>query len=269
MMTTGAVMADQELADVLVLPRVEKKAPRAYIVGATDTGKSTLMEVLMTNYQEIYSEPKLPVRSLIVDTKPRFKAERHLNGLTTYSTGKYSKWGYGSGVVPNSYLIEPGNNIKAQLDQVWRLGGAVAIVQAESKTEWNFVAKTAQVFYEGYGAKYPRLVLVDELADFYEIRALGDIFQRIARNGRERDCALIAGSQRPRKVPVEIMTEMLRLYLFELNYSIGSESDLRHIMQFGLPPDVLIPQQHVFYMYDRKLKLEPPSNMYYELDLAA
>lgn len=268
-MSLATADLDRAIADVLILPREEKKAPRAYIVGATDTGKSTLMEVLMANYQEAYSEPKLGVRTLIVDTKPRFKAERHLNGLTTYSTGKYSKWGYGSGVVPDSYLIEPGASIKSQLNQVWRLGGKVAIVQSETKTEWNFVAKAAQVFYEGYGAKYPRLVVVDELADFYEVRALGDIFQRIARNGRERDCALIAGSQRPRKVPVEIMTEMLRLYLFELNYSIGSESDLRHIMQFGLPSDVLIPQGHVFYMYDRKLKLQPPSNMYYELDLAA
>ena len=269
MMTTSQAMAASAPADVLVLPRQGKKAPRAYIVGATDTGKSTLMEVLMTNYQEAYSTKELPVRTLIVDTKPRFKAERHLSGITTYSSGKYSKWGYGSGVVPDSYLIEPGGNIKSQLDQVWRLGGKVAIVQSESKSEWSFVAKTAQVFYEGYGAKYPRLLLVDELADFYEIRSLGDIFQRVARNGRERDCSLIAGSQRPRKVPVEIMTEMLRLYMFELNYSVGSESDLRHIMQFGLPPSVLIPQGHVFYMYDRKLKLEPPSNLYYELDLAA
>src|SRR5438270_12371625 len=127
-MTTTQDMVGLDVADVLVLPRVERKAPRAYIVGATDTGKSTLMEVLMANYQEAYSTPKLPVLTLIVDTKPRFKAERHLNGIDTHTTRKYSKWGYGSGVVPNSYLIEPGTSIKAQLDQVWRLGGRVAIV---------------------------------------------------------------------------------------------------------------------------------------------
>jgi len=265
--TADLMIADSVGANVLLLPRVNKKAPRAYIVGSTDTGKSTLMEVLMHTYQMAYSLPKIPVRTLIVDTKPRFKAAYELNGVSTFTSRRYAKWGYGSGVIPNSFVVPGIGRLKSELDQVWRLGGTVAIVQSESKTEWDTVSAMAEAFYEGYGAGYPRLLVVDELADFFEFRSLGDIFQRVARNGRERDVALIAGSQRPRKVPVEIMTEMLRLYMFELM----SYEDLKHLMGFGLPRDEIerngLPANHTFYMYDRKLKLEAPSNMYYELDL--
>jgi DNA helicase HerA-like ATPase len=273
-MTTEADMAEPTLtvesvgASVLLLPRIERKAPRAYIVGSTDTGKSTLMEVLMRNYQAAYSIPKFPVRTLIVDTKPRFKALYELSGITTLASRRYAKWGYGSGVIPGSFVVPGTGRLKSELDQVWRLGGTVAIVQSESKTEWDLVSAVAEAFYEGYGAQFPRLLVVDELADFYEFRSLGDIFQRVARNGRERDVALIAGSQRPRKVPVEIMTEMRRLYMFELQ----SYDDLKHLMGFGLPRLELerngLPTDHTFYMYDRKLRLEAPSNMYYELDLS-
>lgn len=258
----------------LILPRWEKKAPRAYCVGMTGSGKSTLMEVLMWNYINQYSQKDNPVRTLIIDTKPRFKAELELNGLKTETTGRYKKWDIeGSGVVQGSYVLPRNLRPKYELDQMWKLGGTVGIVQAESKDEWHELIGYSKHFFEGYGAKYPRLLVVDELADFYEKRTLGDIFQRIARNGRERDFAFIAGSQRPRKVPLETMTEMLRLYLFELDY----DEDFRHIIQFGLPwqqlPRVQVEQQkphgHTFYMWDRLLKMQEPSNKYYELDLGA
>jgi hypothetical protein len=177
----------------------------------------------------------------------------------------------GSGIIPGSYVLPRRDNPIRELDQVWKLGGNIAIVQAEAKEEWGDCIKYVKAFYEGYGSKYPRLLVVDELADFYERRTLGDIFQRVARNGRERDCAFIAGSQRPRKVPVEVMTEFLRLYLFELDYI----EDIDHIVQFGLPwggypkryLKDLMPTGHSFFLWDRKLKLGDPSAKYYELDL--
>lgn len=260
------------VSNPLILPRIEKKAPRAYCVGMTDSGKSTLMEVLVVNYRNAYSLPKLPVLTLIVDSKPRFQAELELNGLSTKTTGRYSKWGYGSQVIPGSYVLPRVQHPKIELDQVWRFGGTIAIVQSETKDEWEELAETARIFFEMYGAKLPRLLVVDELADFYERRMLTDIFQRVARNGRERDFAFIAGSQRPRKVPVETMTEMLRLYLFKLDY----EEDVDHVIQFGLPwkqipkwqRKEIIPNGHVFYLWDRKLEHDDPSDKYYELDLS-
>lgn len=215
----------------------------------------------MKEYQIAYSRPKKPVRTLIVDTKPRFKAQWELNGFPTSASGRYFRWGYGSGILADSCVLPGGSRIGSELDQLWRLGHKIAIVQTEEESEWAHASATATVFYERYGASLPRIVFVDELADFFKWRALADIFQRIARNGRERDVALIAGSQRPRKVPVEVMTEMRRLYMFMLDYA----EDVKHVMQFGIPRDVWMPQGYSFYMFDKKLRMEQPSNAYYQL----
>lgn len=199
-----------------------------------------------------------------MDTKPRFKASLEMNGLTTGLSRRYSKWGYGSGIIPNSYAIPSRGSIKSNLDQIWRLGGTVAIASCESESEWGWASDCARVFYEGYGAKHPRLIFVDELSDFFKYRTLADIFQRVARNGRERDCALIAGSQRPRKIPVEIMSEMNRVYLFHIDY----EEDVKNILRYGVPKETLIPPMgHTFFMYDNYLREEAPSNDYYKLQL--
>jgi hypothetical protein len=254
-MTTSSDMAAPISASVLLLPR----ASRAFLVGTTGTGKSTLAEVMLKEYQ--LAVPNL--MTLIVDTKPRFKAERELNGLTTEQSGRYRKWGYGSGVIPGSYVLPMRGTAKSELDQVWRLGGSVAIAHAERKHERSWASHVATQFYEGYGAKRPRLLFVDELADFYEFRTLADIFQRVARNGRERDVALIAGSQRPRKVPVEMLTEMRRIYMFQLDFI----DDLKHVWEFGIPRGVTPPLGHNFYMFDKDLRLESPSHGYYILNL--
>ena len=245
---------------VLLLP----KSSRAFLVGMTGTGKSTLGEVLMNEYKKAYSHNKKKVRTLIVDTKPRWKAEREINGLPTSLSGRYRKWGYGSGIIPNSYCLSGfTDRIEGELDQILRLGGEVAIAHAETEDEWPYVSQVATSFYENYGSEFPRLLFVDEIGDFFKYRSLGDIFQRVSRNGRERDVALIAGSQRPRKVPVEILTEMTRLYMFELDF----KEDIARTMQFGVPEDVKMPTGWSFYMYDRKMKRNPPSDGYYKLDL--
>lgn len=251
--------------NVLRLPRDHERqqAPRAYLTGMTESGKSTLMEVLYNEYKRSVQR----LRTLIVDTKPRFRAHYEMNGITTLASGRYRKWGKsGSGVIPGSYVLPNVENPKRFFDKIWRLGGDTVIAQADGKHEWGYPSNAARVFYEEYGTdEAPRLIIVDELADFFEQRTLSDIFQRIARNGRERDVALIAGSQRPRKIPVEIMTEMRSLYMFELQYW----EDYKHIMMFGIPDGVERPEGHTFYFYDRKLKLNPPSNAYYELDLSS
>lgn len=231
-------------------------------MGMTETGKSTLMEVLYNEYKKYVQG----LRTLIIDTKPRFRAHLEISGISTAASRRYRKWGLaGSRVIPGSYVLPLVDNPKPYIDRVLRMGGSTFIAQADGKVEWPFVANIARHFYEDYGSNVPRLIIVDELADFFEMRSLGDIFQRVARNGRERDCALIAGSQRPRKIPVEIMTEMRALYMFEFQYL----EDFEHLLKFGIPEGVQKPEGHVFYFYDRKLKLQLPSHNYYELDLSS
>lgn len=244
---------------VLVLPR----ASRAFLVGTTGTGKSTLMEVMMKEYQQAYSLKDFPVRSLIVDTKPRFRAQWELSGISTDVSRRYSRWGYGSGPIPGSYALSNQRSIKSELDQVWGMGGTTAIIHTERESQWEYASRVATAFYESYGSRYPRLLLVDELADFFKYRSLGDIFQRVARNGRERDVAFVSGSQRPRKVPVEVMTEMMRLYMFQLDF----DEDLKHVKQFGIPKDIVEPEGFAFHMWDKRLRRTSPSNQYYILAL--
>lgn len=240
-----------------------QKNSRAFAVGTTGTGKSTLMEVLMAEYIRAYNTTKNLVRCLIIDTKPRWRAEREVNGLSTDLSGRYNKWEYGSGVIPNSYTLHQRASIKQQLDQIWSYKSSIAIVQTEKEEEWEWASEVAVKFYEGYGAAVPRLVIVDELADFYKKRMLADIFQRIARNGRERGVALICGSQRPRKIPVEILTEMTRLYMFELD----NKDDTDRVQEMGIPELVYKPSGFEFFLWDKKLKTEYPSNGYFQLDL--
>lgn len=253
-------MAEKVDANVLTIPQ----ASRAYLVGQTGTGKSTLMEVLMKEYQKAY-KPHVGkgVRTLVVDTKPRFRGQYELNGFGTRLSKRYAKWGHGSGVLEDSIVLPAQGSIRSELDQIFRLGYHTAVAQVERESDWSWVSDVVTTFYEGYSSSIPRIVVVDELADFFKYRSMGDIFQRLARNGRERNVALIAGSQRPRKVPVEIMSEMTRLYMFRLDFF----EDIKHVWEFGIPRGTLKPEGHSFYMYDRQLQLEPPSNQYYKLSI--
>jgi energy-coupling factor transporter ATP-binding protein EcfA2 len=258
-MSTESATTTPSFANVLVLP----KASRAFLVGETGTGKSTLAEVLALEYQKAYNLKKKLVRTLVCDTKPRFHAEWELNGFSTKTTGRYRKWGIGSKAFANSYVVPGNQGIKTELDYIWSLGGQTAIVHAERTADLPYVSAVASTFFDSYGAGIPRLVFVDELADFFRHPALGDIFMRIARTGRERNCALIACSQRPRKIPTEVITELKRLYMFSLSY----KDDIKHVYEFGIPQGVIAPQGHAFYMYDKELRLSFPSNAYHELEL--
>lgn len=174
---------------------------------------------------------------------------------------KWKKWR----PLPNSFVLS--GNEKAlgwELDTIFNtLGGAIAIAQAERKEQRGFVAAAAQEFYDRFGTKRPRLMVFDEVADFYEKRLQGDIIQLAARNGGEKDIALIGESQRTRKVPVELMSEMTRAYIFKL----GFEEDEEHIRDFGIP-DVQLPSKLLqFYLWDRFLEYEYPSHRVYELNL--
>ncbi len=245
---------------VLLLP----KASRAYTVGETGMGKSTLDEVLCLTYQDTYGSSKFPVRTFVADTKPRYRAEKELNGFSTLVTRRYAKWGLGSDAFRNSYALNiDGTNAGSQLKRVWALGGTTAIASVERRSDMWFVIEALEHFFDDHGAKIPRLVFIDEAADFYRKGMNTDILERIARVGRERNCALIAGSQRPRKVPTEFMTEMKRLYMFYLSFV----EDIKHIQEFGIPKPLPEIGKFQFYLFDKELRFQFPSNALHELVL--
>src|SRR5579875_1036032 len=115
---------ESALAKVLQLP----PASRTIVVGESGSGKTTLAELMVT----LLRQNRPQTQCLYIDSKPRFRAEYELNGLTTKVSRRYKKWAkkYGE-FIPGSYVL-PLNDPKAELDQVWRLGGKVAIAQTNT-----------------------------------------------------------------------------------------------------------------------------------------
>lgn len=127
-----------------------------------------------------------------------------------------------------------------------------------------WLQEVARVFYGEYGDKYPRLIIVDELADFFEVKKMGGIFWQAARSGGELNIGLLAGSQRPSYIPNVVMTEADRLYLFNLDYI----QDMRKVWQMGVPKTVSPPAvDHSFFYWNKHKQFEAPSGRYYVLDL--
>lgn len=230
---------------------------RGFLVGGTGTGKTTLAEKLIAQFHQANPSAKI----LILDSKPRFRAQWRVNNLT--ARGLYKKWGYGE-VYPGSYvldLIDPSAELKA----VWRSGGHVAIAQIERKAYIEALKITLDRFYEDYGARTPRLVYVDEVADFYDgsgRASVNDPILTIARAGRERNVSLLTATQRPKGVPKSLLTELSQLYMFGLDW----RDDREHLRDMGVPDEAPYPEwEHSFLFWDKKLKANPPSLRIYKL----
>ncbi len=169
--------------------------------------------------------------------------------------------------MPGSYRISLDGNIRSELDAVWRAKSRIAIAQVRPGdiVDLRSLEHVATVFYRDYSDTIPRIVLVDELADFFAVRGSGGgIFWQIARSGRELNVALMAGSQRPSYIPNVVMTESDRLYLFTLDYT----EDMKKVYAMGVPKTVPVPQQaHSFFYWDKFTRFEAPSGREYILDL--
>jgi energy-coupling factor transporter ATP-binding protein EcfA2 len=224
------------------------KKARGMLFGTTGSGKSTLAEALMRQWLASQKAPRV----LILDSKPRFRAQWELTGVSTRASRRYKKWEHGS-PVPNSYVL-PLHDPASELKQVWRLGGTVAIAQVESLRLLPALQVALATFYRQSNAKYSQLVMVDEMADFFGSSATfgrGDAILQVARSGRERGIAMLGCSQRPRHIPTAVLTEASQVYIFELAY----DKDLDHLKEMGLPRDVRLPTgDHQFLFYSRQTK---------------
>lgn len=233
------------------------KASRAVCCGMTETGKTTLCEKLIDLFMKQYQKSRV----LIIDSKPRFRAQWELSGIS--AKWRYRKWGYG-GYLPDSYRLPLGNNIKAELDTVWQSGGRIAIAQIEHLYDIELLKSAIDAFYNNYGATIPRLLDVDEVSDFYGgsgVAQKGDEITQIARSGRERNMALMVATQRPKGIPKQLLTEMSSLYLFHIDF----DKDLQHLQEMGLPDTIRMPEDHDFLYWNKKLKNTYPSMRTFKL----
>lgn len=201
---------EHNLAEILTLPR----AGRALACGMTGSGKTTLKDDLRSLWLQKYPQGYC----LIADTKPRYRAQWEVSGLS--AAWRYRKWEQkAEAYLPGSYVLDLARpNLLAQMKLAFRKS-RVVIVQG-SKYLWGRILEAVRLFYEAFSArKGPRLLDVDETADFFEVDRFGGILLQALRSGRELGLGVVMGCQRPKFIPKALLTESDRIYLFKLKNS--------------------------------------------------
>jgi hypothetical protein len=211
---------------VLNLERLSlREDERALCTGGTGTGKSTLAELLGLEFTGRYPD----ARRLILDTKPRYKAEYRLDG--TYAGALYLKWKRGQ-FVAGACVVANGR----QMREAFSIGFRTVVAQLgyQGATLADLLAALRE-FYDTRKF-HRRLGHVDEALDFYGPTGLprlsDDIMNRCARSGREHGLAMLYCSQRTRAFSTTVMEEITRLYAFALDF----DKDAERYREFGCPP---------------------------------
>lgn len=209
---------------------------RGLLVGGTDTGKSTLAEALVQDFFHRYPTSRI----LILDSKPRFRAERDHNGRS--ARRRYRSWSHGP-TVPGSVVVSAPD----QLDTAWTTGARVSIAQGQGARDVPALVACAGRFLDTSRANRPQLLVVDETMDFFspngQPRGGDDVLVRTARGGRERGTGGLYCTQRTRSIPGQLIEELTRCYLFRLDY----RADVKRLWEMGFPPGVQPPtQRHTF-----------------------
>lgn len=219
---------------------------RGLVVGGSGSGKSTLMDMLGSDFMARYEARG--ARRLILDSKPRYKADRLTNGLPARRL--YKNWDHGQHI-PGSYLaVDPDD-----MDNAFRLGARTVIVQTQRDTEIPRLVRCARRFLNGARAGRPQLLQVDELLDFFHANGMprggDDAIPRTARAGRELGTSFLGGTQRTHGISMILMSELRRLYGFRMD----AKTDNKRLLEMGAPEDILtLPDTEYLFMYWQKFQ---------------
>ncbi len=145
---------------------------RGLMLGMTREGKSTLSEVQIDHWYNTYKDADI----LIIDSKPRFRAEWQLNGLP--AAPLYRNWDWGT-LVPNSAL-------------------KIAYMKRRKRHKLFIYVDELNNFFK-VGVK--------------GIQAGTGIIMVIT-SGGEKNTAFLGAGQRPRNISVESIESMTKLYWF-------------------------------------------------------
>lgn len=216
-------------------------------MGGVGSGKSTLMDILGADWVTRYRRHH--ARRLILDSKPRYRAQYHVRGMS--ARRRYSKWAHGNPVA-GSILIEDPEDLELAFNTEISQGvkANTVIIQGESSADIPRLIKAAGLFLRSSRANRPQLLQVDETLDFFHsngaTRGGDDAIIRAARAGRERGTAALYGAQRTKGVPPTLMEEMERLYAFRIDF----KSDAKQLQAMGAPEfDMPTRKREFFYWY--------------------
>ena len=213
-----------------------RAADRGVLVGTSGTGKSTLAAHVLACFRREYPDSRI----LVLDTKPRWRADRVVSGGRAGRL--YRKYGKGD-MIPGSVSLSDMSD--------WNLAWAkdafptqTVIAQRLSGSQEANVAfqiLCAQRFFDTQTYARPSMIYLDEGHDFFHTnsaaRSASDIIQRCTRAGRERNLATLVGLQRPKGVNLQVLTETSWIALFRLKYA----EDIRRLAELGWPTNASAP----------------------------
>lgn len=219
---------------------------RALMVGKTRFGKSTLalwaLDKLLDNYPTL--------ECLIIDSKPHFKASHQLNGLK--ADYLYRNW-TGGDYFPSSVVL-PANAPDVSLDYAFdiahtiagRKRGAVVIVQTDKRSDYPLLADRLLEQYRRSNKRRKVYIYIDEALSLLRYnRLVAEQVVTAITAGGERGVGVMASTQRPRWIPVEMLTEMTRFYVFRLDNS----KDRNNLRDNGLPSRFRFPMSRFVFRY--------------------
>lgn len=220
-----------------------RRNERAFLAGGTEVGKSTLSDALADDFLQRYWEggTKTGARELLVDSKPRYRAEHALMGPTVRK--RYRHWDHGPRV-PGSVVVDDPEDMQ----MAWDMGYRRVIAQGISSADVPRLTAFVAAFLQSSRARRPQLLRVDETGDMFHPngapRGGDDAVVRAARAGRERGTACLFCSQRTKGIPPQLMEEMKRLYAFRLDF----DSDAKRFQEMGAP-DFELPRRKYEFCY--------------------
>lgn len=220
--------------DIFLHMHPTKGADRGILIGETGTGKSTAAKVILQQYRR--ENPK--GRTLIADTKPRWRATRVLGGRKPLNK-RYAKMVEGDQVdsmildKPDDWMLiwdpklNPSRTVIVQPDVSERYDE-----EAEIQRQVRVINK----FFRTLDPREPSFLYIDEGMDFFGPTGnskYGPIINKCYRAGRERGLATLMAVQRPRCISQFAMSESNVKLLFAL----GTEDDETTLYHKGFPRD--------------------------------
>lgn len=208
---------------------IPEPGERALCAGRSRTGKSSYMDWEIREVQNA----RPTCMQILVDTKPRFRAEK-IRGPVTFRNRRdasklYNHWQKGP-VVPNSVVVPLYD--EHPFRGLWNKDNPseVAILQSGEAQDWRRMLTLLNQFCAAQIKGRERRIVVDEALDFYQrttwsIDPRNDVFYRTARAGGERAIGLELGAHRIHGLPPLVLNMLSRVTLFHL----ADDADLIHL----------------------------------------
>lgn len=197
------------------------------------------------------SEDRPDAMQLLIDTKPRFRAETERMPFNPRgrrnAAWRYKGWAKGP-VVPNSVVVD--FDASHPFRGMWSKPGETVILQSGDTRDWRRMLILLTAFVKANVADRERRLIVDEVLDFYQRNTFGidmkhDVFYRTARAGGERGIGLSLGAHRVHGLPPLVIGQMSSVVLFHL----GNDSDMRYLRDYGIKDEISPEGDYVFRHY--------------------